>query len=290
MEYVNASDTKTVAASVLGKSIVTVTRLRSPQANHGMIEEPAVEEALLLSVQLRDYAGQAWADGKLLDFNFSKAGDVNLFDYRRRWKANVISPFDSIHFHIPNEALTSLEDKFSSKVLDAFAISPGENVKDSAILGLTQALLPALENPDCASRLFLDQVSLALTLHLTNRYGKAPRRKTFVGGLTPWQLDRALQMMESSLDNDLSLAALGDACGLSPAYFARSFKVSTGMPPYRWMTNQRVIKAKTLIQATRLSLREIATICGYRDQSHFHRTFANNTGLTPGEWRRLFRT
>jgi AraC-like DNA-binding protein len=38
------------------------------------------------------------------------------------------------------------------------------------------------------------------------------------------------------------------------------------------------------------SLAEIASAAGFADQSHFTKAFQRATGMTPGEWRRHFRS
>jgi transcriptional regulator GlxA family with amidase domain len=40
-----------------------------------------------------------------------------------------------------------------------------------------------------------------------------------------------------------------------------------------------------MMLAESLPLAQVAVACGYADQSHFTRTFANLIGLTPARWR-----
>jgi regulatory helix-turn-helix AraC family protein len=53
------------------------------------------------------------------------------------------------------------------------------------------------------------------------------------GGLAPWQLRRATELMNARLDGRLPLTRLAGECGLSVRHFARAFRQSTGMPPHR---------------------------------------------------------
>jgi AraC family transcriptional regulator len=105
------------------------------------------------------------------------------------------------------------------------------------------------------------------------------------GGLAPWQLRRAKEMMGSRLDGAVSLAELARACDLSSGHFARAFKRATGQSPHCWLIAQRIEKAKQLMTETSLSLAEIACVCGFADQSHFTRVFSRATQITPGVWR-----
>lgn len=91
------------------------------------------------------------------------------------------------------------------------------------------------------------------------------------------------------LDGRIGLEALATECRLSRSHFARAFKISTGLSPLRWMSAQRIERAKNLLLNTDLSLDQIAGACGFADASHLARSFLQATGLPPGAWRRLRR-
>jgi len=156
------------------------------------------------------------------------------------------------------------------------------------IRGLVNALLPTFTTPSQASTLFIDHVGLALCAHISVSYGDArevsPMRS---GGLAPWQLSRAKEMIDAEIGGNIQIAALARACRLSPSYFARAFKLSTGMAPYQWMMLRRIEKAKDLMRFGSLHLDTIAISCGFVDQSHFTRTFSKAVGVSPGHWRKL---
>lgn len=105
-------------------------------------------------------------------------------------------------------------------------------------------------------------------------------------GLTPWQEARAKEMLTRGMCDTLNINEVAHACGLSPDRFIRSFKLTTGMPPHRWLRIYRVEFAKQRLLDSSLALSEIACSCGFSDQSHFTRVFSARTGLPPGEWRR----
>ncbi len=85
------------------------------------------------------------------------------------------------------------------------------------------------------------------------------------------------------------MAAAAAACGLPLGRFARAFRETVGMPPYRWLRGFRVERAKELLLASKLALAQIAYDCGFADQSHFTRVFTQVVGTTPGAWRRARR-
>lgn len=93
--------------------------------------------------------------------------------------------------------------------------------------------------------------------------------------------------MSASLNEELSLSRLASECGLSSRHFARAFRLSTGIPPHRWLVWQRVERAKELLAKPYLSLVDVASGSGFADQSHFTRVFKALAGVTPGAWQRI---
>jgi AraC-like DNA-binding protein len=106
------------------------------------------------------------------------------------------------------------------------------------------------------------------------------------GVLAPWQERRAREMMHARLATRLTIADVAHECRLTPSYFAKAFRRTTGMSPLQYLTDLRVQKAKSLLQSSTLPLADIAIICGFGDQSYFTRVFTRSVGTSPGAWRR----
>ena len=90
------------------------------------------------------------------------------------------------------------------------------------------------------------------------------------------------------MSTGISLQDVADACRLSSSAFVKGFKKSMGVPPYQWLLSQRIEWAIELMQSTTLSLVEVALTCGFSDQSHFTRMFAQKMGVSPGAYRRAW--
>jgi AraC-like DNA-binding protein len=123
--------------------------------------------------------------------------------------------------------------------------------------------------------------ALAYVARATRRL--PPRRPC---GLAPWQLRRAKETMAFDPSQNLPLAAIAKACKLSESHFSRAFKISTGIPPHRWLVERRVESARELLLKSKAPLAEIAYTCGFADQSHMSRVFGRVVGMSPGTWRR----
>lgn len=83
------------------------------------------------------------------------------------------------------------------------------------------------------------------------------------------------------------LAAMAAAAGLSRFHFLRRFKRATGTTPWRYLTDLRLAKAKSLLADPAQGVVEAAAAAGYADPAHFSRLFRQRTGRTPSAYRAL---
>ncbi|WP_343561573.1 AraC family transcriptional regulator [Kiloniella sp. b19] len=104
-------------------------------------------------------------------------------------------------------------------------------------------------------------------------------------GLSPGQLSRALEFIESRLGTDLSVREIAEEAGRDVRGLTRAFKASTGYTPYEFLTMRRMERAKVLL-ATRQTVMEIALDVGYANPAKFAAAFKRFCGCTPTEWRR----
>jgi len=112
------------------------------------------------------------------------------------------------------------------------------------------------------------------------------RRSASTGGLAAWQLRRAEQLVLAEAHRGLTVARMAAACRLSRGHFSKAFKESTGQPPHRWLMARRIERAQALLAGTTLTLAQVATECGFADQSHLTRAFTAAVGAPPGCWRK----
>lgn len=87
----------------------------------------------------------------------------------------------------------------------------------------------------------------------------------------------------------LRIERLAVEAGLSWSQFERRVRAITGLTPRQLLTKSRVELAAEALRNTDEALGMIAVDCGFYDQAAFSRQFRQATGLTPGEYRRIFR-
>jgi AraC family transcriptional regulator of arabinose operon len=109
--------------------------------------------------------------------------------------------------------------------------------------------------------------------------------------LAPREVDPRLQAVmdhvRRHLDRPLRLDGLAAVAGLSPCRFSRVFAAAVGLPPLRWVEQQRLSQAAAELQSGSLAVAAIAARVGYGDAYHFSRRFRAWSGHSPSAWRSL---
>ncbi len=105
------------------------------------------------------------------------------------------------------------------------------------------------------------------------------------GQLTALQ-QRIIGDLIADPDADISLAGLASRVGLSRFHFARIFKKTYGLPPHRYITNQRIEIAKRMLAVDGNAIGELAASLGFMNYNSFCVAFRKATGVTPQQFRR----
>jgi AraC-like DNA-binding protein len=281
-------DAPVLTSCTLRQSAFSLTELRGDANNFGPTQPMPRRDAWLIALQLRHCADHdLFFDGRHVAPRNVVAGASMFYDMRREPVAELRDPFHSLMLEMPRGALACGADDDGAPRVGEIRCEDGVGVIDPVIRALLLAARPALQRPGETSALFLDQIAAALAAHVAHVYGAArPARRLPRGGLAPWQERRAKALIAANLSGSLPLATLAAECRLSVRHFTRAFRQSTGMPPHRWLQQRRVELARGLLRHTSGSIADIATACGFADQSHLTRVFARVVGVSPGAWRK----
>ncbi|MBY8846113.1 AraC family transcriptional regulator [Streptomyces sp. SP2-10] len=90
--------------------------------------------------------------------------------------------------------------------------------------------------------------------------------------------------LADELTDPPSLALLATDLGLSRYQLLRAFRTTMGIPPYAWLAQHRVTKARALLESG-LRPAEVASLVGFADQAHLTRWFRRVLGVTPAAYR-----
>jgi len=95
-----------------------------------------------------------------------------------------------------------------------------------------------------------------------------------------WALER--------LDRPLSLTDLATEAGMSVRTLSRRFQEEVGMSPGRWLTHQRVERARHLLEASDLPVDRIARLAGFGTAVSLRQHLHAALGVSPITYRRAF--
>lgn len=105
----------------------------------------------------------------------------------------------------------------------------------------------------------------------------------------PELLNGLLAYIEENLSQTLTLAEMAHHFYVSESTISQTFRKKLGVSFYQYVTQRRLIAAKTLIEQG-LLLEDVAGRTGFRDYSGFYRTFKKEYGVSPRQYRKMQET
>lgn len=97
---------------------------------------------------------------------------------------------------------------------------------------------------------------------------------------------QALQFIEEQYQQPITIEDIANFCGLNRTYLGKLFKASTGKTLQKSLIDYRLSRAADLMRHTDYPLKYISSAVGYQNQLYFSKTFKENYGETPREWRK----
>ena len=101
------------------------------------------------------------------------------------------------------------------------------------------------------------------------------------------RIRRGVDFIETHLDDDVALAAVARAAGLSQWHFQRIFRSITGETLKAYIRARRMAGALDRLLATELRIADIAAHAGFESQEAFARAFKQTFGISPLAYRKL---
>ena len=271
-----------LASDRLGWSDVT---LRSYRYTALDIEAPPLRDFLLVAfldgvTQIERSVGGPWQHQRLCP------GDVSMMSCSApsqwRWDA----PIDVIHLYLTRDRMSKVCVDVLDREVAEIELPDVLRADDAALhRGLT-AVGEEVRNENLGGELFVDALSTQICLHLLRKYAKVSMRdRPIRSGLSRVQVEQVKGYVEANLDRKLSLDELAAVARTSTSHLLRQFKAGFGVPPHTYVIQMRLECARKLLSKTSLPVKEIATRCGFSDQSHMTRLFQRLLHTTPCSYR-----
>jgi AraC family transcriptional regulator len=244
---------------------------------------------------LRDYAVVAYRRGmtpmrRRVHTNWTvenlRPGDVSLLT--RAAESHWVWPQDIevVHVYLTQDELARTCRQMYERDVEDAELHDTVKAEDPAIHRTVMQIAHEAAQGAAGSKLMVDSLSCQLAVHILRKHAHVVFRE--IGGLDglTFQQDRTIRdYIHAHLGDTLSLDVLAAVAGLSRFHFARKFRATIGTTPHAFVLQQRVERARTLLERTHDPLPDIAASCGFADQPHLTREFKKRIGVTPGRYR-----
>lgn len=135
-----------------------------------------------------------------------------------------------------------------------------------------------------SSRLLVETLLYSVLMSMTlnhSRHQSLPRNSSG----SKANLILVKEYLDEYPEQDVPLERLAEIAGLSRFHFVRQFKKMFELAPHSYQIQARLKKAKQLLKAG-IKPADVASDCGFHDQSHFHRHFKKALGVTPSQYQK----
>lgn len=120
--------------------------------------------------------------------------------------------------------------------------------------------------------------------------GQAQYTRQFLPAATASTLEETRAWMLRNLDHPHTLDELARRSHLSRRTFIRRFRDETGTSTRAWLTAARIDRARELLETTDLPVDRIGCRVGLGSPANTRAVFNRHVGISPGKYRRLFKS
>lgn len=103
--------------------------------------------------------------------------------------------------------------------------------------------------------------------------------------MAPWQARCVQGYIAANLHSTIRVMDLIRMMKFCPNRFGRVFKQTFGCTPHQYIICKRIERAQSLMLMSKDTLAQIATECGFVNQSHLSNLFRRTVGVSPSRWR-----
>lgn len=238
--------------------------------------------AHIVTVNLGGPIDLAWKSANGWQKRICRAGDIiRIVPYGTQVENIWLQPLNALS--------VQLDRKFTDKILDAESFKFNELccIQDPVLVNLVLELYKITKSSRVnqqhpADMLYAESICITIILHMASLYA-ADGRKRFApkGKLSSQQLKTIIDYTWSSIRLSPKLPEMARQVHLSPFHFARQFKRTVGISPYKFVLQLKIEHAKMVMKKYKGSIIDVAHDLNFADQAHFSNTFKRMTGVSP---------
>jgi transcriptional regulator GlxA family with amidase domain len=119
--------------------------------------------------------------------------------------------------------------------------------------------------------------------------GQAQYIETPMVALECETLQPIIDRVMASLSDPHTVETMADLAHMAPRTFARKFRAETGVTPHDWLTSQRLLLARRLLEDSDLGIDTIAVRAGFGSAATLRHHFGQRLSTTPQAYRATFK-
>jgi AraC family transcriptional regulator len=229
---------------------------------------------------MRRCVGTTWTAEEM------RSGDVSLLTRATEshwvWQRDI----EVVHVYLTQHELAATCRQMYDREVDDVELHDTIKAEDPGIYRTVMQIAHEAAQGEAGSKLMVDSLSCQLAVQILRNHAHVLFRQSGgPDGLT-FEQDRTVRdYVHEHLAETISLDDLAAVAGLSRFHFARKFRATIGTAPHAYVLQQRVERARVLLQRTGTPIPEVAASCGFADQPHLTREFKKRVGVTPGRYR-----
>jgi AraC family transcriptional regulator len=205
-------------------------------------------------------------------------------DADTRWIFNRTA--DVVLVYVSRDVLEEAIEENVDRDPRGIEVVPRFLIRDLMLERTAHRLLREITEPRPESRLAAEVLAFDLASHLLVTHSNLAVLAGRARPMTPNRLKRVREFVWANLDRPVSLQEMAQAAGMSLFHFARGFKEAMRSPPHRYLVEQRLLRARTLLHDPKRPVSDVARVVGYT-HSHFTALFTRHMGMAPSKFREV---
>jgi AraC family transcriptional regulator len=213
-------------------------------------------------------------------------GDVSLLTRSQRSHWHWTEEIDVSHVYLSESLVSGICAEVTDRSIADVRLQDVVKTHDPIVTATVAAITGEARQQAFGSGLYVEAAATQLVVHLLRKYARVTfRERTGEGRLSPAQVRRMMDYIESRLHEQLSLETLAAVAGMGVWTFTRHFRESFGRTPHAYIIERRIDRARRLLVEGSLPIKEVASVCGFADQAHMTRLFRAHLHTTPATLR-----
>lgn len=155
--------------------------------------------------------------------------------------------------------------------------------------GLVQLLAAESGKPSLGSTIMVDRLTEMLFVQLLRTHmAQRENASGYMAALSDPNIGVALNLVHTETDERWTVEALCKAAAISRTSFTEKFTSLVGSTPKAYLTNTRMLKARSRLQRSTDTILSIAEDAGYSSEAAFGKAIKKHFNRTPGQIRKAF--